>query len=341
MTDDTLNIERFDPTVAELTALVDKTKNLTTVDLKDKEQIAVVRENRIALKNARISIQKKGKELREDAIKFQKAVIVKEKELIAIVEPEEERLEKIESEAKELALREERAKTLPERKERIATAIDGSPTEIEIMTDDQILNIDDNQFDAYINRLTAIKLENVRIENERVAQAERERIEAEQAEREKAEAEKRAEEQAKIDAENARIKAEQDAKDAELKAQADKIKAEQDARDAELKAEADRIEREKLDLEHKKQLAEVEEKARIEAEQKAKAEADAKAEAERIENERIEAEKKAEQEKLEKQNAYKEFLASCGYTDETKAEFKIMQNETHVIVYKKVGEFAK
>ena len=108
-----------------------------------------------------------------------------------------------------------------------------------------------------------------------------------------------------------------------------------------MKAEADRIERERLDLEHKKQLAETEERAKAEAEAKAKADAEAKAEAERIENERIEAEKKAEQEKLEKQKAYKEFLASCGYTDETKSEFKVMQSETHVIVYKKVGEFAK
>ena len=46
----------------------------------------------MALANARIAISKAGKEARDDATKFSKAVIEEEKRLIAIIEPEEDRL---------------------------------------------------------------------------------------------------------------------------------------------------------------------------------------------------------------------------------------------------------
>ena len=98
---DTKDLEKFDPTVAELTAMVAKTKKLKATDLEDKAQLAIVKENRIVLKKARVQIEKRGKELREDALKFQRAVIAKEKELIAIIEPEEDRLEAIEQEAED------------------------------------------------------------------------------------------------------------------------------------------------------------------------------------------------------------------------------------------------
>jgi hypothetical protein len=47
---------------------------------------------RMVLKNTRVDIQKTGKEARDDATKFSKAVIEKEKELIGLIEPEEARL---------------------------------------------------------------------------------------------------------------------------------------------------------------------------------------------------------------------------------------------------------
>ncbi|MFX8160626.1 hypothetical protein ABTL01_19900, partial [Acinetobacter baumannii] len=46
----------------------------------------------MTLANARIAISKAGKEARDDATKFSKAVIEEEKRLIAIIEPEEDRL---------------------------------------------------------------------------------------------------------------------------------------------------------------------------------------------------------------------------------------------------------
>lgn len=50
---------------------------------------------RMVLKNTRVEIQKRGKDAREDATKFSKAVIAKEKELIDIIEPEEARLQRL------------------------------------------------------------------------------------------------------------------------------------------------------------------------------------------------------------------------------------------------------
>lgn len=55
------------------------------------------RSSRIALKNQRIEIEKRGKEARDDAQKFSKAVIAEQNRLIAIIEPEEARLQKLES----------------------------------------------------------------------------------------------------------------------------------------------------------------------------------------------------------------------------------------------------
>lgn len=48
---------------------------------------------RMVLKNTRVEIQKTAKDARDDAVKFQKAIIGKEKELIDLIEPEEKRLQ--------------------------------------------------------------------------------------------------------------------------------------------------------------------------------------------------------------------------------------------------------
>lgn len=46
----------------------------------------------MTLKGKRVEIQRRAKEVREDAVQFQKAVIAKGEELAAIIEPEEKRL---------------------------------------------------------------------------------------------------------------------------------------------------------------------------------------------------------------------------------------------------------
>ena len=85
-------LQKFDVTSDSLRALVEPVKDLKISGLDDREGYIRVRESRLILKNKRVEIEKNGKALRDNAIKFQKAVIAREKELISILEPAEARL---------------------------------------------------------------------------------------------------------------------------------------------------------------------------------------------------------------------------------------------------------
>lgn len=261
MSDTNFDIEAFDPTVAELTALVQSTKDITADDLEDTKQLEVVKENRILLRNARVKIEKKGKELRDDANKFAKAVIAKEKELIAIISPEEDRLKAIEDQVKANALRREREALLPARRKRMAELSDSSPKPIAFPLDEIVLDMDDEQFETMFNEKAAERNENVRVENER--------------------------------------------------------------KEKELNKEKDEIARQK-------EIKEAEDRAKKETEERIEREGKEKAERERLETE-----------KLQKRKDYFEFMKSHGWTEETKGEFKVVEEAGAYVLYKKLGEFSK
>ena len=143
-----LDIEKFDPSVAEIQKIVEESKMVDITDLKQ------VKDKRITLKNIRVTITKKGKELREDAITFQKAVIAKEKELVGMIEPEEDRLQGVEDKAAEAAEMEKRKMFLPERYTKLSEIKDG----IEV-TDEELLAMDQTQFMEYVNKRRADKIE--------------------------------------------------------------------------------------------------------------------------------------------------------------------------------------
>lgn len=149
----------FNPKVEELHQLVASSKEIVTVNIEDKKQLDLVKEKRIALKNARVEITKKGKELREEAVAFQKAVIAKEKELIGIIEPEEERLQAFEEESKKLSLRKERLASLANRKQMLANIDDGVEVD-----DEYLLSLDATEFQGYCNKRVAEK--NQKIQDE-------------------------------------------------------------------------------------------------------------------------------------------------------------------------------
>lgn len=241
-------LEKFDPTVATLQAMVEKTKDLKATDLKDKTQLETVRKARIDLKKTRVAIEKYGKDLRDDANKFSKAVIAKEKELIGIIEPEEDRLKAIEEEAEKLAIREERLEKLPARKERLAAIGDN----VEV-SDEDLLLMDANDFEGYFNARTADKLK---------------------ADKEKAEADQRARDE--------EIRKENERKEAEIKAREDAAREKEEANareEARLKAEKEAREREEKAREEEREKARLAEEKRLEDEKRAKEEA-AKKEAE-------------------------------------------------------------
>ena len=251
-----LNIEKFDPTTEQLTKMVIASKKIKVTDINDKEQIEVVRKTRIELKTARVAITKKGKEMREEAIVFQKAVIAKEKELIAIIEPEEIRLETIEDEVKEKKQREERIALLPIRREQLDAIGDG----VEV-TDDEILGMDTAFFTDYKNERVAQKNEADRLTLEAEKRKVQEEAERQQREKETQEREKKAREEAQEEAERQLKLAKEEA---EMRVQREKEEGER-----KVKEERERMEREA------KEKAERELKEKEEAEAKAKVEQEA------------------------------------------------------------------
>lgn len=199
-------IIKFDPTIEALHAIVAQTKDIKATDLEDKAQLEIVKRNRIDIGKARIAIEKKGKELRADALKFQKDVIAKEKELLEIINPEEDRLKQIEKDAEALALKKERLAKLPERNARLKAL------GIEISEED-MLSLDDLKFEQEINFVLS---EKNRVESERI-ERERQQLEDDKKQLERDE--------------QIRIKAEQDLKDKqkkEKKEEEDRIKKEQE-----------------------------------------------------------------------------------------------------------------
>ncbi len=286
-----LNIEKFDPTTEQLTKMVIASKKITVSDINDKAQIEVVRKARIELKTARVAITKKGKEMREEANAFQKAVIAKEKELVAIIEPEELRLEAIEDEVKAQKLKEERIALLPIRREQLDAIGDG----VEV-SDEELLEMDTEQFSAYKNDRVAQKNESDRLALEAERRKVQEEADRQQREKETQEREKKAREEAQAEAERKLAHAKEEA---ELRVQQEKADADRRVKEAEEKA--------KQDAEREKQRV---------AQEKADAEAKAK----------------AEQEALDKKKKYQAWLTKNEYDEKT----HYLRNENGVITLYKI-----
>lgn len=236
-----MNLEQFNPTVAELTKLAAESKQLSVTDYGDPVQVKAVHDQRIVLRDARVDITKKAKLFREEAVTFQKRVIEKEKELIALIEPEEYRLQCIEDEAKAYAIKQERERKWPERLARLK--------ELEYKggsSDDHVLKmLSDVEFETYISNVKA-KIEAEALARQRTEQlareaelnrreeelaakerkAKMEQVAKENAEREKADAEMR-EKKRLADLEEARIEGERNAK-----ATAERIEREKKAEEA-------------------------------------------------------------------------------------------------------------
>lgn len=307
-------LAKFDPQVAELQKIAEDAHKVTITDFSDRDQVALVREKRIELKGLRVNITKTGKALRDDANKFNQAVLEKEKEMVGVIHPEEKRLAELEEEAAHRAEVEKRKKDLPLRKQRLVDI--GDEIEIE---DTGILEMNDSEFDNYINQRVAnwnLK-EKERLEAERKAEEERKEREAEEARK------RNEEEEAKRKEHEEKVKAERE------KLEEDKRKFEEEKRLEEERKKAAEQARKEAEEE-----AERKEKQRVEAEKQAKAEEERKAKEE-------EEKKKAEAEALKKREEYQKFLKDNGYTEETKDDFYLAEDSEKVVLYKKVNTFKK
>ncbi|KAA1012985.1 hypothetical protein FVF58_09330 [Paraburkholderia panacisoli] len=285
----------------------------------------------MTLKNARIAIEKAGKDARDDATKFSKAVIQEEKRLIEITQAEEARLQKL-RDAWDAEVEVERQRKAAADKARI----DGIRAKIDEIKDCVVVAMGrtSDELESAISELetTEITLEEyfefageaqaaqmatvaklkemliaqivLEVEQARLA-AERESIErqrAELAERErKAEAARR-EQEAKDRAERERVEAEQraarQAEEARLRAEreaaAAKLQAEREAAEAELRKQREEIARQQAEINAVKAEQERVERARLAAiEAEARAKREAEEAAARAEAARIRAEQDA------------------------------------------------
>lgn len=164
-----MELIKFDPTVEELKKIVALTSSITAYDLEDKKQLEVVKKNRISLRDARVAITKKGKEMREEAQSYAKQVIAKEKELVAIIEPEEERLQSIEDEAKKIVEMKRRKSVLPEKIQKLSDAkIEATEEFILTLGEFEFLTFFNEKIEERNERETArIEAEKIKIEEEK------------------------------------------------------------------------------------------------------------------------------------------------------------------------------
>lgn len=248
----------------ELADLVKKSANIVTVTNADGREEA----HRAGMvpKSARVTIQKRGKEAREDATAFSKAVIAEEKALVDLISPEEERVlslrdawdRKVEAERQaKIAAERQRVETLQARVAEIRnlplTMTGKSSSEISQAIGILAGNTPGASFEEFEEQAKAAQLEALdrlaKMETEQRGvefaqemarqEAERQRLaQEEEAARLKAEREElerlRAEQEARAAEEQRRIQAEQEAAAA-------KARAEHEAAQAELRAERDRL----------------------------------------------------------------------------------------------------
>lgn len=248
----------------ELRELAARTTTITAITNKD--GYTQVHAGRMALKNQRVEIQNAGKDARDDATKFSKAVIAEEKRLISVISPEEERLQKLQD-AHDAAIEAEKQAKIDAEIARVAaidarvetirnwpTAYTGKPSslveqQVRVANEYIIDEFFEEKADTARAVLEASRAALVGILAERQAhEAEQERIKAERAELEKLRAEQAlrdAAERARIAEEERQAKVERDAEAARHAAQLKAQQEEQNRINAARQAELDRIEREK------------------------------------------------------------------------------------------------
>lgn len=216
-----MDIDKFDPKIADLQAIVAKTSVITSIDIKDEQALEVLNQNQKELQQARLLVTRTGKTLREESTAFSKAVIAREKELLAVIEPEEERLKQLKEEAEHAELIEARKGMTPFR---IKTMKERGLSEAQFPP--SIEELDANEFEAYVSLKVT--------------------------ENNEAELAKLREEKEKRDKEDAQKQREADIKEAEERARLAEIARQEKAKaDEELakKAEAEKLNKEKAYLE--------------------------------------------------------------------------------------------
>lgn len=278
----------FSPTEAALRELVANSAPLLHATDATAEQLHAAR---MPLKNARVDIDKRRKDLIAPALEFQRAVNEHAKALVALVEPTETALEQRQRalEAEERAAKERKRRAALELAEEWARQFAAVGYPLSVI---EALDADQDLLAARLNAATAAYAEAQRKAAEERAAAEAAEAAA-RAQREAAEAAARAQREAeeqerarKAAEEREAVRREREALEAERKAEAAKraeearALAEARAREeAELRAQREALAAQQREIEAAKRAAQEAERQRLAAEAAVKAEAERKARA--------------------------------------------------------------
>lgn len=201
---------------------------LTIAGVDDRKGYLAVRDARLEVKKLRVGVEHKRKELKEDALKYGKAVDAEAKRLTALIEPIEGHLQKQEDEY-EAAKEKLRIEKIEAEQAALQKRIDRLTAARCPIADVSFLKgVDDANFGLFFEKAVETQLE-----KERLEKIEADRLAAELAAA-AANAERIAEEQ------KAELRRQQEAN----RIEAERLKAEQ-----ERQAEANRVERERMDAE--------------------------------------------------------------------------------------------
>ena len=272
---------RFSIADTTIAAWAHEYMGLTIAGVNDSKGLKAVHDARMVVKNQRVEVEKRRKELKADALKWGQAVDAEARRLTSLMEPIETHLEQQEE---AIAAEKERIRQKAEEEKRAATqarvdALLKVNCPIPFVIAGQMSQ---EQFTARLAEET--EKHRLATEQAAAAEAERLRIQAEEDAKRKAEAEALAKERARLN----QIRQEQEAAAAAERA---KLEAERQALEAERRKQQEaEAERQRLaDLERREK--EAAERARLETEQRIKREteaAQAKASAEEAERKRLE-----------------------------------------------------
>lgn len=363
---ETLNMDQFNPKKNELIVLADEAKQALSIEIVDKKTYEQVHQAEMMLKEARISVEKTWKAMREDAIAFQKKVIEVEKDLVSVISPTEEALK-----AKKKAWNDEQERKKEEEARKAEEALNNRVQELakygytpEDMFDLKIKT--DEEFTVLLNEKKSLweQAEEIRIRKENFEKMRTSRIsrlfeiwmffngiwytssEVPSIMMTVSEMEQQTDEDfdANLSSFRARIeearenmrkaREEQEKKDAELKAREDAIKQKEEEQKR-------KDEEEKRQAEIKKAQEEAAEKSRKETEERIQREADKKKKDEEYKKETERLLKEQEEKELEKKRKYVAFLQEIGYKKEEDHLWKVEDTEEGREFYKKVGTFLR
>lgn len=260
--------EKFLPFFEQAQQWREKAQSLVVTDVSQVREMKMAREARLALKDIRVNADKTRKALKEDSLRYGKAVQGVYNVIEYLIVPIEKHLEEQEKFA-EIQEVKRKAELKAQREMELQPFVEFVPFGIDLgeMPESEFQKI----FFAAKSAMQAKLDAEAKAEAERIA-------------REKAEAEERE----RIRKENERLKAEAETREKQLAAERAKAEAERKA--AEEKA---RKERELIEAKARKEREAMQAKLKAEAEARAKAEAELKAENER--KAREEAERKAKE----------------------------------------------